>query len=148
MTTEELLSYRKNFIQNFETPTILSVTEGGDFKNAEKTGDRDAHGGVTWINYWRAITNNYTTIFRCSSCGKEIVVGEPTSDQKLEWYLMGEDKDDHKAEGGHIWLTAPDSAKWKGGRYITPLCPACNAKRGQQIYLREGSILCKEVGAN
>ena len=61
---------------------------------------------------------------------------------------MRETTEQYKAEGGHIWLTAPKNADWQGGRYITPLCPACNAKRGQQIFLRAGSVLCKEVGAN
>lgn len=60
---------------------------------------------------------------------------------------MGETEDEHKAEGGHIWLTTPKDADWHGGRYITPLCQACNAKRGQQITLKKGSVLCKEVGA-
>ena len=148
MTSAELSSYQTNFVQSFDAPTILTVNEGGMFKNAEKTGDRDAHGGVSWIDYWRAITRNHATILHCSSCGKEIVTGEPTFGQKVDWELSGETEDQHKAEGGHIWLTAPKNANWQGGRYITPLCPACNAKRGQQIFLRAGSVLCKEVGAN
>ena len=147
MTVAELSSYRTNFVQQFGEPDIVTVTQSGNVKNAEKTGDRDAHGGVSWIDYWRAVTQNYATTLHCSSCGKEIIVGEPTSEQKLEWQLMGETVDEHKAEGGHIWLTAPEGADWQGGRYITPLCPACNAKRGQQIFLRKGSALCKEVGA-
>ena len=106
MTSAELSSYQTNFVQSFDAPTILTVNEGGMFKNAEKTGDRDAHGGVSWIDYWRAITGEYATTMYCSSCGKEIVVGEPTKDQKLDWDLMGESEEAHKAEGGHIWINA------------------------------------------
>ncbi len=148
MTEVDLKSYRNNFVEQFGEPTILTVNKEGLFKNAEKTGDRDAHGGVYWIDYWRAITQNHAIILHCSSCGKEIVVGEPTFEQKIDWELNGETEDQHKAEGGHIWITAPKDADWQGGRYITPLCPACNAKRGQQIFLRKGSVLCKEIGAN
>ena len=137
MSETELKSYQDELVEKFGEPTILTVSEEGLFKNAEKTGDRDAYGDISWIDYWRSVTGNHATILRCSSCGKEIVIGEPTSEQKLEWHLMGETEDEHKAEGGHIWLTAPKDANWHGGRYITPLCPACNAKRGQQITLKK-----------
>lgn len=148
MTVADLKSYRDKFVEEFEVPAIRTVIKEVLFKNADNTGDRDAHGGVSWIDYWRAVTQNYATILHCSSCGKEIVVGEPTFEQKLDWDLEGEPEEAHKAVGGHIWLIAPKDADWQGGRYITPLCPACNAKRGQQIFLRKGSVLCKEVGAN
>lgn len=147
MTNAELKSYRDELVEKFEEPTILTVSEEDLFKNAEKTGDRDAYGGISWIDYWRAVTNNFATTLHCSSCGKEIVVGNPTFFQRMNYAEKGETIDDHKAEGGHIWLTAPKDANWHGGRYITPLCPACNAKRGQQITLKKGSVLCKEVGA-
>ncbi len=148
MTTAELISYRTSFVQQFGEPNIRTVTKGGDVKNAERTGDRDAYGGVSWIDYWRAITQNHAVVLYCSSCGKEIIAGQPTLQQSLQYALNNEKADEHKAEGGHIWLTAPKDVNWQGGRYITPLCPACNAKRGQQIFLREGSTLCKEIGAN
>lgn len=148
MTKAELTSYRENFVDKFEEPTILTVNKQDLFKNAEETGDRDAYGGISWIDYWRAVTRNHATILRCSSCGKEIIIGEPTFEQKLDYELVGEKANDHKAEGGHIWLTAPKGADWHGGRYITPLCPACNAKRGQQIPLKNNSVLCKEIGAS
>lgn len=45
-------------------------------------------------------------------------------------------------------MTAGPNDTFTGGRYITPLCPDCNAKRGQQIPMKKGITLCKELGAN
>ena len=148
MTEFELNLYWAKLVKEFGKPTILKVSENNLFKNAENTCSRDAYGGSSWIDYWRSVTRNLATTLRCSSCDKEIVVGEPSCNQKLEWLLMGDTEDEHKAEGGHVWLTSPKGADWQGGRYITPLCPACNAKRGRHIILKKGSVLCKEVCAN
>lgn len=137
MNEQELNAYRARFAQKFGEPHVRRVVKEGFFKNAERTGDRSAYGGISWIDYWRAMTGNHATTLHCSSCGKEIVVG-------LSALLNPE----NQAIGGHIWLTAPAGADWQGGRFITPLCPACNAKRGEQIPLKEDSILCKELGAN
>ena len=45
----------------------------------------------------------------------------------------------------HIWLQGSQTEP--GGRYITPLCPECNAKRGQKIPVKKGSVIFKELGA-
>ncbi len=148
MATSELSSYKSKLVKNYEDPTILEVIEETSIKNAGNTGGRNAFGGMSWIDYWRAVTGNYATTLRCSSCGKVIVVGEPTLTQRMDFVAKGETKDDHKAEGGHMWVTAPDGVKWRGGLYITPLCPACNAKLEQYIPIKIGSELCKEVGAS
>ena len=137
MNEQGLNAYRARFAQEFGEPHLRRVTRGGLFKNAERTGDRSAHGGISWIDYWRAMTGNHASTLHCSSCGREIIVG-------VSAILHPE----NQALGGHIWLTAPAGADWQGGRFITPLCPACNAKRGEQIPLKEDSILCKELGAN
>lgn len=148
MTDAELKSYRIRFVQEFGEPHLRKVTKEGLFKNAERTGDRSAHGGISWIDYWRAMTGNHATTLYCNSCGKEIVIGAPNVFQRIKYGNNGETETEHQACGGHIWLTAPAGADWQGGRFITPLCPACNAQRGEHIPLREGSILCKELGAN
>ena len=148
MNEQELNAYRARFAQEFGEPHVRRVVREGLFKNAERTGDRSAHGGISWIDYWRAMTSNHATTLHCSSCGKEIIIGAPTVFQQIEYGYNGETEEDHRAYGGHIWLTAPAGADWQGGRFITPLCPACNAKRGEQIPLKENSVLCKELGAN
>ena len=99
---------------------------------------------VSWIYYWRAMTGLHSGTMACSSCGKEIYTGFVTLEMRTKY---GDKVNEHKAEGGHVWVDAPDGSNFKGGRYITPLCPACNAKRGQQITILKGSVLCKELGA-
>ena len=148
MIPAELENYRQNVVRNFGDPEVLTVRVGGYALNAGHTGNRDAHGGKSWINYWRAITGKYDIILHCSSCGKIIFVGELTQAQIRQYLPIGANIEDHRAHGGHIWLTPQDGEKWPRGRYITPLCPACNAKHGQRILIKAGSILCKEVGAN
>lgn len=148
MTTAELENYRQNIVQSFEDPVVITVRSGGYALNAGDTSNRDAHGGISWINYWRAITKNYDTILHCSSCGKVIFVGELTQAQIRQNLPIGANLEDYRAHGGHIKLLPPVDAKWRRGLYITPLCPECNAKHGQRIPIRAGSILCKEVGAN
>ena len=149
MTAVELENYRQNVILSFEEPTILNAEKDVCLLNAGNTGNRDAHGGKSWINYWRAITRNHDSILHCSSCGKVIFVGDLAQDQVRKYYLpIGGKIEDHQAHGGHLWVVAPKEATWSGGRYIAPLCPACNAKHNQQIVIKAGSVLCKEVGAN
>ena len=147
ISENELNSYKSEFIEKYENLQQLTVSTSGLVKNAERTDDRKAYKDVSWIDYWRAMTGNHQTTLSCSSCGKEINVGEPTFAQKFDYISKGETAAEHQAMGGHVWMTAPTEEDWKGGRYITALCPAGNNKRGQQINLRVGSLLCKEEGA-
>ena len=147
ISENELNSYKSEFIEKYENLQQLTVSTSGLVKNAERTDDRKAYKYVSWIDYWRAMTGNHQTTLSCNSCWKEINVGEPTFAQKFDYISKGETAADHQAMGGHVWMTAPTEEDWKGGRYITPLCPACNNKRGQQINLRAGSELCKEEGS-
>lgn len=145
MTFEEY----KNEVENkFGPCTELEATSDTTLLNANKTGDRDAYKSIDWIDYWRAMSGQHSATMHCSSCGKEIVVGEPTLAQKLRFSAGDDDVKKHRAEGGHIWVVAPQGANYTGGRYITPLCPSCNAKRGQHIPIKKGSCLYKELGAS
>ena len=137
--------YKKEIEERFGECDILEVTKDTILKNAEKTGDRDAYKNMSWIYYWRAISGNHSGSMRCSSCGKEIFSGLATLSMSQKY---GDKINEHKAEGGHIWIDAPEDNSFSGGRYITPLCPACNAKRGQHIPILTGRVLCKEKGAN
>lgn len=147
MTDKELNDYKAEVEKNFGTCTILTSNSSGSMTNANKTGDRDAYKGIDWIDYWRAMTEDYSNTLYCSSCGKEI-----TNNPSLSQYARFSQGDDspgkHKAFGGHIWVTAGPNETFTGGRYITPLCPDCNAKRGQQIPMKKGITLCKELGAS
>ncbi len=136
--------YKQEVEKEFGECDVLDVNYDIELKNCEKTGDRDAYNNVPWIYYWRAMTGLHSGTMKCSSCGKEIYTGLVTLEMRTKY---GDRINEHKAEGGHVWVNAPADSNFKGGRYITPLCPACNAKRGQQINIRKGSVLCKELGA-
>lgn len=136
--------YKQEVEKEFGECGVLDVNYDTELKNCEKTGDRDAYKNVSWIYYWRAMTGLHSGTMACSSCGKEIYTGFVTLEMRTKY---GDKVNEHKAEGGHVWVDAPDGSNFKGGRYITPLCPACNAKRGQQITILKGSVLCKELGA-
>lgn len=146
MTDKKLNDYKAEVEKCFATCTILTSSNAGTMTNADKTGDRVAYKGFDWIDYWRAMTGNHNNTLYCSSCGKEI-----TNSPSLAQYVKFNEGDDtpekHKAFGGHIWVTAEPDDTFSGGRYITPLCPDCNAKRGQQVPMRKNINLCKELGA-
>lgn len=139
--------YKKEVEENFEKCTILRNTRDLSKKNCGKTGDRTAYKGWSWIDYWRAMTGNTAATMYCSSCGKEIFVGDPTFDQLLKFSRKPDKVENHRAHGGHIWVDAPASKEYAGGRYITPLCPECNGQHGNAINILKGSVYCKELGA-
>ena len=147
MTEKELDSYKEEVVKRFGKCNIIHSNIAGIMTNADKTGDRDAYKGIDWIDYWRAMTEIHDETLYCSSCGKEI-----TNNPSLAQFIKFNEGDDtpnkHKAYGGHIWVTAQEGDTFPGGRYLTPLCPDCNSKRGKQISMRKGITLCKEVGAN
>lgn len=115
MTAAEVENYRQNIVQNFGDSVVITVRTGGCALNAGDTGNRDAHGGISWINYWRAITKNNDTILHCSSCGKVIFVGELTQAQIRQNLPIGANIEDYRAHGGHIKLLPPVDAKWREG---------------------------------
>lgn len=144
MTYEEFRKYINETYNKDGLHVVRHFVENGNMTNANKTSDREADKNVSWIDYWRAMTGNHSDPLYCSSCGKEIYTGPIPADRQLAFVLAG-DKSSHKAEGGHIWLQGTDSLP--GGRYITPLCPECNAKRGKQIPVKKDSVIFKELGA-
>lgn len=144
MTYQEYRDYINSTYNKDNIHKVLRFVEDGEVSNANKTGDREADNGVSWIDYWRAMTDCHDDPLYCSSCGKEIYTGSISPSKKLEYALFG-DNSSHKAEGGHIWLQGTTDIPV--GRYITPLCPSCNAKRGQKIPVIKGGLIFKELGA-
>lgn len=144
MSTKELNAYKKEIEDAFGKCTILVSQRDHLVKNTGNTADRKAHNGHYWIEYWQAMTGNHEHRLVCSSCGKEIFVGQPTIADYVD-FKDGVDK--HKAHGGHIWVVAPQDAGYTGGRYITPLCPFCNGQHDKQININKDAKYCKELGA-
>ena len=139
--------YKQEVEEEFGKCTILYSKFDHNEKNCGNTGDRTAYKGESWINYWRAMTGNTDATMSCSSCGKEIFVGEPTPLQKLKFSLKDDKVENHRAHGGHILVESPTNNEYIGGRYITPLCPECNGQHGREINIRNGAVYCKELGA-
>lgn len=144
MTFEE---YKQFIEETYEECDILHAKKDHTKKNCGKTGNRVAPKGIPWIDYWRAMTGNHSNTMYCSSCGKEIFVGNPTEEQKKKFAEGDDGVEKHRAQGGHVWVDAPDDNDYKGGRYITPLCPECNGQHDQHIPIKKGSVYCKELGA-
>lgn len=144
MTNKEYQEYINTTYNKEGIHKTRHFVNDGTMTNANKTGDRDADKGFSWIAYWRAMTGINDEPLLCSSCGKEIFTGDiPAAD--VEKYKKNGDTSSHEAEGGHIWIQGTNECP--GGRYITPLCPSCNAKRGQQIPVKKNSKVFKELGA-
>lgn len=144
MTYDEYKEYINSTYNKDGKHKVRHFTNNGTMTNANNTSDRDADHNWSWIDYWRAMTGIMDEPLHCSSCGKEIFTGTIPLVKSLE-YAANKDKTSHKAEGGHIWITGTDNVP--GGRYITPLCPECNAQRGKQIPVKKDSVVFKELGA-
>ncbi len=139
--------YKQEVEETFGVCTILHSNFDHKETNCGNTGGRIAHKSMSWVDYWRAMTGNTSATMCCSSCGKEIFVGEPTLEQTLK-FSRGTDKvENHRAHGGHIWVKSPADKAYTGGRYITPLCPECNGQHGKEINILKGAVYCKELGA-
>lgn len=145
MTFED---YKQFIEENYGECDVLQASCDHEKKNCGGTSNRFAPKSISWIDYWRAMTGNHGTIMTCSSCGKELFVGEPTEEQKKKFTKGDDTIEKHRAQGGHVWVNAPSDKGYSGGRYITPLCPECNGKHDQHIPIRKDAIYCKELGAS
>lgn len=147
MTSEELNLYRERFLKEHELPsTYLTITDKLII-NASDTSNRKAWGGISWFNYWRAMTQNHDEMQQCSFCGKEIFA-DITSFVCKHHFLsrhklgMKESIDDYEAFGGHVFKNFENT---KDGYWILPLCRDCNNKQG--AICKSGVTFCEEIGA-
>ena len=97
-----LSEYKQEVEDEFGECTILHSKYDHEKKNCENTEGRIVYKCVTWIDYWRAMAGMATATMCCSSCGKEISVGELISMRTL-MFSLGDDKvGNHRAHGDHI----------------------------------------------
>lgn len=138
---EELIEYR-NKLENELTAKceVLVAQQGVKVHNAENTSDRRAPHGVSWIDYWRALTGRSESQLMCASCGKIIFAGEIPKVIRNLYAITNDSPEAHQALGGHISITPSDKENY----YITPLCPECNSRMGAELILRTGTLICKE----
>ena len=148
MTESEFNEDKKEIEEQYGSCKVLTAHRDNILKNSEGTGNRGAEKGWTWIDYWRAMTGNHESRLFCSSCGQVIFVGDVPKIMKELYIATGDTVEQHRAIGGHVWIEEPISGQYPGGYYITPLCPVCNAKRGEEIPIIKGSRVCKELGAH
>lgn len=145
-TKQELKKYKSEIESDYGHCTILKVNKSNSKTNCNKTAERNAPRGWPWIEYWRAMTGNPDIHLTCASCGTTIFIDSIPKMMERMYTLTGDKLENHIAHGGHVWVNAPQGAKYTGGRYIVPLCPHCNGQHGKEIMIKEGSILCKELG--
>lgn len=146
-TTKELCRYKKDIEAEYGCCQTLTAQKDVELKNCDDTSDRKAKGNVSWIDYWRAMCGRHGTRFTCGSCGKLIFTGEIPKIYEDMYNATGDNAESHRACGAHLWVNTPASGKYHGGRYIAPLCPACNAKHGRMIPVLKGTVICHELGA-
>lgn len=144
----EFIEYKKEIEEQFGSCKVLTSNRDITLKNCEATSERAAEKGWSWIDYWRAMTGNHDSRLFCSSCGQVIFVGDVPKIMQELYIKTGDTVERHKAMGGHVWISSPNLAKYPSGRYILPLCPICNNKRGKDIPIIKGSRVCKELCAN
>ena len=143
--SDKFEAYKKRIEDKHIDYVTLYVEQDAELPNGNNTAGRKAPEGLSWINYWRAMSGNHKSQLECSSCGKMIFVdGIPQIMSKM-YKLMNIDENDYIAHGGHLLVEESQSHDYVGGFYIAPLCPKCNAQRGYKIKIRKGTVLCKEV---
>lgn len=145
---EELRRYRSEIEAEYGRCKVLTAKTDTSSRNCNNTSERVADNDFSWIDYWRAMTGISDTRLFCSSCGKVIFVGNIPPLMEDFYSKTKDNPESHKAFGGHVWVIASKNGKYPGGRYITPLCPACNNKCNEQIPILKGTKLCKELGAH
>lgn len=148
MTEAEFNDYKKSIEEQFGSCRVLTANQDTSLANCKGTSNLIAEKGWSWIDYWRAMTGNHEARLFCSSCGQVIFVGDVPKIMKDMYVATGDTVERHKAMGGHVLVKKPANGKYPEGRYITPLCPACNNKRGEVIPIIKGSRICQEYGAN
>lgn len=152
MEEQKLKEYSECFIQENAEPHIIKLPESKVVVNGIDTSNRHAWGGVDWINYWRALTKQYSPFVCCACCGKllyaDIHSEECINNFKIRQLNEAFEKiEDFQADGGHIKADFQD--EYYDGFYIVPLCKEHNNRFSYpELSLREDSILCTEVGAS
>ena len=148
MTESEFNEYKKDIEEQYGSCRVLTANQDTTLKLCENTVESSAEKGCSWIDYWRAMTGNHESRLFCSSCGQVIFVGDVPKIMKDLYVATGDTVEQHRAIGGHVKIEKPRSGQYPGGNYVAPLCPVCNAKRGEKIPIIKGSRVCKELGAH
>ena len=135
MTEQELINYRKQFLDNHETfPEVLNLKAHGKYAAGEETSNRMAPDSISWIDYYRAFVNPSKEVFTCAACGKAISSNQDIVDM---------DDDVEEAFGGHIYVGRVKNSDIKF--HIVPLCSKCNNSVYKIIRLASDCPAVEEV---
>lgn len=149
MTESELKDYAFDFSQekfDLNDGMIIKLDEDKRYPNLPESGNRKAWKGVSWIDYWRALTKKYENMLSCACCKRMIFANiEDSQCQELvrSRQLAGTkaSEEEYQAEGGHVGMNSNFDKI-----YIVPLCRICNNHNNKYVTLRKDSVLCPEVG--
>lgn len=143
MTEQELKEYEEYVKANYRTPFQYTLPINFRMTNAEDTSDHVAPQGKPWIEYWRAMTHQYSNSLRCSCKDCEKFITNDTDDTLLRFlaFATGSSTESMKANGAHIKV----NPQYKDVLFIAPLCTECNNKRGEDIVFKEGTIIVEEI---
>lgn len=155
MELNELKLYLEQYRKNFDNPVILKNSQSESISNASNTDNRRAWKGVSWIDYWCALTQNDGNILYCARCGKRIFV-DINSDKCKEYVQQMNEEffpnqritaDSLQAIGGHIQIKTDNEDEYFNGYYIVPLCKEHNNPHCAVQTIRAGTLMCAEIGA-
>ncbi len=138
MSENELKSYREKYIAQFGDPIIIKKPTNFKVINPAETSNRRAWNNISWIDYWRALTECYEETLNCVCCG--CLIFENSSSSCLDVSPC----ETMKALGGHIYFNEEDESY--SGYYIAPMCPKCNSNDNRYIELNDDVELCAEIG--
>lgn len=150
MSEEELKQYHDDFVREFGEPETQEWPAGRTFHNAPRT-DRKAWRGISWINYWRAMTGRYNNGMKCANCGKDIfaeIDGYMVKNTLINNYnsAIGGSLEDYQANGGHLFKNGDNA---HDGYWIIPLCKECNNfSNRNEMRCKEATTVCEERGAH
>lgn len=153
MTAEELKRYAEQYRQNFGEPINLKCNSLESIPNALNTSNRHAWGGISWINYWRALTGHYENALFCARCGKRIfadIESNECKDYVKQHNLSNYPKlqitvEALQAIGGHILNKTGE--EYFEGYYIIPLCIDHNNEHCNIQTIQKDTLMCAEIGA-
>ena len=149
MTEEELRQYREDFIAENGEPETQVWAVGTTFYNAHKT-NRRAWRGVSWINYWRAMTGYYDNAMYCAAFNKKIFAEPEQFDGAMAFMsnydpAKGGSFQDYQAEGAHLFRNGINADE---GYWIIPLCKKCNHPTNTaQMTCKFEVTVCEELAA-
>ena len=143
---EELIAYKQKIEMLYGRCEVLEAQKDSMIYNVEGTAGRKAEDGVSWIDYWRAMTGCHETMLACGSCGRVIYTDYIPKYMTRFYRLTGDSPESHLACGGHVTIGPPLPSD--ENYYIITLCPKCNSQRAEKIPIRQGTLICKELGAH